>query len=135
MTSRPIGLSHSIVLVDGFDPRAVLPATGPHPAFRDVNGTPVVDRLLQHLAQQGITDIHFVTRTLPGMVVHYFGDGSRWGVRASHIRQDSPPGSGGALRAAQQYITESTLIIDGALAADLDMTAMFEAHRTEKKLT
>ena len=64
------------------------------------------------------------------MVVHYFGDGSRWGVRATHIRQDGPPGSGGALMAARHHITGSTLVIDGALATDLQLTAMYDAHRS-----
>lgn len=126
----PDKLTRAIVLIDGLDPRAVLPATGPHPAFRDVNGTPAADALLRHLAGQGITDAWLVSRALPGMVVHYFGDASRWGVRATHIRQDGPPGSGGALMAALRHITESTLVVDGALATDLQLTAMFDAHRS-----
>ena len=113
--NRPNNLTRAVVLIDGLDPRAVLPATGPHPAFRDVNGAPAVDSLLRHLAGQGITDAWLVSRTLPGMVVHYFGDGSAWGLRATHVRQDGPAGSGGGLMAARQYITESTLLIDGAL--------------------
>lgn len=128
--SPPDKLTRAIVLIDGLDPRAVLPATGPHPAFRDVNGTPAADALLRHLAGQGITDVRLVSRALPGMVVHYFGDGNRWGIRATHVRQDGPPGSGGALMAARQHITESTLVIDGALVTDLQLAPMFDAHRS-----
>ncbi len=126
----PDKLTRAIILIDGFDPRAVLPAAGPHPAFRDVDGTPAADALLRHLAEQGITDVWLVSRALPGMVVHYFGDGSRWGVRAAHVRQDGSPGSGGALMAARQHITESTLVIDGALVTDFQLTAMYDAHRS-----
>ena len=128
--TRPDSLAHAVVLIDGFDPRAVLPATGPHPAFRDVNGMPASDALLRHLAAQGITEVWLVSRALPGMVVHYFGDGSRWGVSATHVRQDGSPGSGGALSAVRQQITESTLVIDGALVTDLELGAMFEDHRS-----
>ena len=128
--NRPNNLTRAVVLIDGLDPRAVLPATGPHPAFRDVNGAPAVDSLLRHLARQGITDAWLVSRTLPGMVVHYFGDGSAWGLRATHVRQDGPAGSGGGLMAARQYITESTLLIDGALTTDLQLGEMFDAHRS-----
>ncbi len=126
----PDKLTRAIVLIDGLDPRAVLPATGPHPAFRDVNGMPAADALLRHLAEQGIKDAWLVSRALPGMVVHYFGDGSRWGVRAAHVRQDGAPGSGGALTAALHYVTESTLVIDGALVTDLQLTNMYDAHRS-----
>lgn len=128
--SRPDKLTRAIVLIDGLDPRAVLPAAGPHPAFRDMSGIPAADALLRHLAGQGITEVWLVSRALPGMVVHYFGDGSRWGVRATHIRQDGAPGSGGALMAVRQHITESTLVIDGALVTDLPLTAMFNTHRS-----
>ena len=127
--NRPDKLTQAIVLIDGLDPRAVLPTTGPHPAFRDVNGMPAADALLRHLAAQGITEVWLVSRALPGMVVHYFGDGSRWGVRATHIRQDGAPGSGGALMAVRQHITGSTLVIDGALVTDLQLTPMYDAHR------
>ena len=128
--NRPERLTRAIVLIDGLDPRAVLPATGPHPAFRDANGAPAVDSLLRHLAGQGITDAWLVSRTLPGMVVHYFGDGSAWGVNVTHVRQDGPAGSGGGISAARQHITESTLVIDGALATDVQLSAMFDAHRS-----
>ena len=107
-----------------------MPATGPHPAFRDVDGIPAVDALLRHLAGQGIREAWLVSRALPGMVVHYFGDGSQWGVDATHVRQDGSPGSGGALMAARQHVTESTLVIDGALSTDLQLSAMFDAHRS-----
>ena len=126
----PDKLTRAIVLIDGLDPRAVLPATGPHPAFRDVNGMPAADALLQHFAGQGIADVWLVSRALPGMVVHYFGDGSRWGVSATHIRQDGAPGSGGGLMAARRHVTESTLVIDGALVTDLRLSAMYDAHRS-----
>ena len=125
------GFTRAVVLIDGFDPRAVLPAIAPHPAFRDVNGAPAADALLQHLAGQGITDVWLVCRTLPGLVVHYFGDGSRWGIRATHLRQDGRPGSGGALMAAREQLTETTLIIDGALATDMNLSLVIEAHRRE----
>ncbi len=128
--TRPEKLTRAVVLIDGFDPRAVLPAAGLHPAFRDVEGVPATDVLLRHLAGQGITDVWLVSRALPGMVVHYFGDGSRWRVRATHIRQDGAPGSGGALMAVRQQITESTLVIDGALVTDSQLTAMYNAHRS-----
>lgn len=127
--TRPARLTRAVVLIDGLDPRAVLPATGPHPAFRDVEGIPAADVLLRHLAGQGIAEVWLVSRALPGMVVHYFGDGNRWGVRATHIRQDGAPGSGGALMAARRHITESTLVIDGALVTDLRLSAMYDAHR------
>ena len=128
--TRPARLTRAVVLIDGLDPRAVLPAAGPHPAFREVDGMPAADVLLRHLAGQGMTEVRLVSRALPGMVVHYFGDGSRWGVRATHIRQDGAPGSGGALMAARQQITESTLVIDGALVTDFHLTAMYDAHCT-----
>lgn len=126
----PDKLTRAIVLIDGLDPRAVLPSSGPHPAFRDVNGMPAADVLLRHLAGQGITDAWLVSRALPGMVVHYFGDGGGWGVKVTHIRQDGAPGSGGALMATRHLITESTLLIDGALVMDFQLTAMFDAHRS-----
>ena len=127
--NHPDKLTRAIALIDGLDPRAVLPATGSHPAFRDVNGMPAAAALLRHLAGQGITEVWLVSRALPGMVVHYFGDGSRWGVRATHIRQDGAPGSGGALMAVRHHITESTLVIDGALVTDFRLNAMYDAHR------
>ncbi len=126
---RPEKLTRAIVAIDGLDTRAVLPATGPHPAFRQVNGVPAADLLLRHLAQQGITDAWLVSRSLPGMVVHYFGDGTSWGLRVTHVRQDGPQGSGGSISAARDHITESVLLIDGTLVTNVRLGALFDAHR------
>ncbi len=127
--NRPEVLTRAIILIDGFDPRAVMPASGPHPAFRDIDGVPAADLLLRRLSAQGITDAWLVSRNLPGLVVHYFGDGGAWGLRATHVRQDGPAGSGGAMAAARQYVTESTLLIDGALVTTVPVATLFKAHR------
>ena len=121
--------TRALVLMDGFDSRSIMPLTGVHPAFRDVDGTPSADALMRHLAHQGITDALLVCRNLPGLIVHYFSDGAEWGLRLSYMPQDRPLGSGGAIAHARSWLTETTLLIDGGLSTNLSLSGLIETHR------
>ena len=121
-------VTRALVLMDGFDSRTIMPLTGVHPAFRDVNGAPAADSLMRHLASQGITDARLVCRNLPGLVVHYFSDGAEWGIRLSYMPQDRPLGSGGAIAQARSWLEETTLLIDGGLATNAPLSGIGETH-------
>lgn len=62
-----------------------------------VAGRPVLDRLLEKLAEAGIQDVTLAVGYLGQMIEDYVGDGARWGVRADYVRQVQPMGTAGAL--------------------------------------
>lgn len=118
----------AVVVMDGLDRRRGFRPSDDHPAFQRVGGLPAVDRLVRHLASQDIVEICLVVRHLPGLVTHYFGDGSQFGTHISYIYQERPFGSGGALAQAVDFCTTTTLLVSGTLTTQASIHSILASH-------
>jgi mannose-1-phosphate guanylyltransferase len=94
---------------------------------------PVVDRpFLRHqldlLATVGIREVVFSVAYRPERIEAVFGDGSRYGVRIRYAVEETPLGTGGAVRNALLHLDERTLVLNGDVLADVDLKAVLERH-------
>ena len=95
---------------------------------------PVVDRpFLRHqldlLATVGVTEIVFSIAYRPERVQAVFGDGSAVGLRIHYAVEDTPLGTGGAVKNAERYLDEVTVVFNGDVLTDVDLPAVVRAHR------
>ena len=89
-----------------------------------VAGRPFVEWLVIALKNQGVRSIVFCTGHLGDALEEYFGEGERWDVRISYSREETPLGTGGALRLASR-LAASALV----LAANGDSYCPFDLRR------
>jgi NDP-sugar pyrophosphorylase family protein len=97
---------------------------------------PVVDRpFLRHqldlLATAGVREIVFSVAYRPERVEAVFGDGSAFGVRIRYAVEDSPLGTGGAVRNALPLLDERTIVLNGDVLTDVDLPAVVARHEAE----
>jgi mannose-1-phosphate guanylyltransferase len=95
---------------------------------------PVVDRpFLRHqldlLATVGVTEIVFSIAYQPARVQAAFGDGSALGRRIHYAVEETPLGTGGAVRNAEPHLDDLTLVFNGDVLTDVDLPAVVAAHR------
>lgn len=95
---------------------------------------PIVDRpLLQHqldlLATVGVREIVFSVAYKPERVQRVFGDGSGSGCRIHYAVEDTPLGTGGAVRNALAHLDDTTIVFNGDILTDVDLPAVLELHR------
>jgi NDP-sugar pyrophosphorylase family protein len=98
---------------------------------------PVVDRpLLQHqldlLARAGVREVVFCVAYRPERVQAVFGDGRALGMHIRYAVEDSPLGTGGAVRNALGFLDERTVVLNGDVLADVDLAAIVERHAAER---
>ena len=62
-----------------------------------VEGKPFLEYVLQGLKKSGIDDIIFAVGYKGGMVEEYFGDGSRFGIRARYAYEEELLGTAGTI--------------------------------------
>jgi NDP-sugar pyrophosphorylase family protein len=98
---------------------------------------PVVDRpFLRHqidlLATAGVREIVFSVAYRPERVEAVFGDGGALGVRIRYAVEDSPLGTGGAVRNALDLLDERTIVLNGDVLTDVDLPAIVARHEAEK---
>ena len=96
---------------------------------------PVVDRpFLTHqldlLARVGVTEIVFSVAYQPERVRRVFGDGESRGRRIHYAVEETPLGTGGAVRNALPWLDDTTIVFNGDVLTDVDLPAVLERHRT-----
>ncbi len=98
-------------------------------------GRPVLERTVEHLKNNGITDICFTLRYLPRIIEDWFGDGERFGVKITHRVESEPLGTAGGVRACRDFIgDEEALIISGDAVCNFDLQLFrefFEKRRAQ----
>lgn len=95
---------------------------------------PVADRpLLQHqldlLGRAGITDVVFSLAFRPHRIQEVFGDGRAYGKTIHYVVEDSPLGTGGAVKNAESLLDDTTVVFNGDILTDVDLGAVIDGHR------
>lgn len=106
-------------------------------------GKPVMEYLIEHLSNYGITDIMVNVAHNHHKIEQYFGDGRRWGVQIGYayegVREQGeiipkPFGSAGGMRRIQDFsgfFDETTLVLCGDALIDLDIGAALHEHKNK----
>jgi glucose-1-phosphate thymidylyltransferase len=76
-----------------------------------VANKPILFYGLEALAEAGIEDVGIVVGDTEEEIRGALGDGSRWGLRISYVRQESPLGLAHAVLAAQDYIGDEDFVM------------------------
>jgi NDP-sugar pyrophosphorylase family protein len=98
---------------------------------------PVVDRpFLRHqlelLARAGVREVVFSVAYRPERVEAVFGDGRGLGMTIRYRVEDTPLGTGGAVRHALELLDERTIVMNGDVLTDVDLAALVSRHQAER---
>jgi mannose-1-phosphate guanylyltransferase len=97
-----------------------------------VLGTPVMEHIARLLSQHGFEDVISNLHHFPEQIEKRFADGSQWGLRLSYSHEEELLGTAGGVRNARDHFGDETfLIISGDALTDIDLTALWEAHRAK----
>ncbi len=94
-----------------------------------VVGKPVMEHILRLLKMHGITDVIVTLQYLGSSIRDYFGDGSDFGVDITYVVEDSPLGTAGSVKNAQEYLDEPFIVISGDALTDIDLGKVMAFHR------
>ncbi|HMS41223.1 MAG TPA: nucleotidyltransferase family protein, partial [Pyrinomonadaceae bacterium] len=84
---------------------------------------------LNSLRRAGITDITLSLSYQPDKIEQILGDGSDYGVNLRFITEPAPMGTGGAYRYAAEDLRETTIVFNGDILTDIDITKVIEFHK------
>lgn len=137
---RRLRVNAMIAASDEADVRGVILAGGEGTRLRPLTlGTPkpvvpIADRpLLQHqlelLDTVGVREVVFSVAYKPERVQRAFGDGSGLGRKIHYALEESPLGTGGAVRNALPHLDDLTIVLNGDILTDVDLPAVLALHR------
>ncbi len=122
----------AIILVGGQATRLEPLTCNTPKALVPVLNTPFLEHVIRHLGRHQVKEIILAQGYLAQPIEGYLGDGSQFGVRLYYSNEDTPLGTGGALKNAEKYLDETFLVLNGDIFTDLDITAMIGFHRARK---
>ncbi|MBW5447111.1 NTP transferase domain-containing protein [Cohnella sp. CFH 77786] len=119
-----------VILAGGKGTR-LLPLTGSLPKpMVPLLGKPCMEYTILLLRRYGICDIAVTTHYRPEALEHYFGDGSRFGVRLRYFAETAPLGTAGGLKNARAFLDEQFVVVSGDALTDVDLSAFVRFHET-----
>jgi len=107
----------------------------PKPMLPVVN-RPVLGHILYLLKQHSIVDVVITLQYLAAQIQDYFGDGKALGMNIEYVIEESPLGTAGSVKNAQQYLAddEPFLVISGDAMTDFDLTELVAYHQERRAL-
>jgi len=100
----------------------------PKPMVR-VAGRPILEHIILHLAGSNIREIYIAVNYLSEMIEDYFQDGSTFGVNIHYLREDTPLGTGGALRLLPSKPEVPIIVMNGDLVTQFNVERMLQHHK------
>ena len=96
-------------------------------------GKPIAQHIIEHLARAGITEIVVTLYYLAEEIQNYFGDGSELGVKLHYFIEETPLGTAGAVKMAEEVLGDDTfVIVSGDALTDLDLDKALAWHRQKE---
>ncbi len=109
-----------------------LTSSRPKPLVPILN-KPCMQHTIELLKRAGITDIVVTLYYLADEIEGYFGDGSELGVNLIYTVEDTPLGTAGSVKKAQEHLKDDTfIIVSGDALTDLDVDKAIAYHREKE---
>ena len=94
-----------------------------------VAGRPFLDYLFRLLVRRGLSRIVLLTGYLGEQVESHFGSGTKWGVKITYVQEQTPLGTGGAVRDAEPVLDDTFLVLNGDTYLDCDYRELYARLR------
>jgi mannose-1-phosphate guanylyltransferase len=90
---------------------------------------PIIQHTLDLLKKYGIKDVILSVGYRREKIKEYFGNGKRFGLNITYIEEDEPLGTGGPLRLAKEFLTETFVMCNGDELKNIDLFDMYMFHK------
>ena len=116
------------IILAGGQGRRLLPYTAVLPKpLMPIGDVPILEVVVRQLKRAGFMDITMAVGYLAELLMAYFGDGQKLGVRIRYSREETPLGTAGPLGLIERP-SEPFLVMNGDLLTTLDYRALWMRH-------
>jgi len=92
---------------------------------------PVMEHIIGLVKHHGMADVVATLAFMPQVIEDYFGDGEEWGVNITYAVEESPLGTAGSVKNAEDALRDGTfLVISGDALTDMNLTDVVAFHNS-----
>ena len=97
-------------------------------------GKPCMEHIVELLRRHGFDDIVVTLAFMPQAIRSYFGDGETHAVSIRYSVEESPAGTAGSVKLAEDALDEPFLVISGDALCDIDLGKLVRFHQEKEAL-
>jgi mannose-1-phosphate guanylyltransferase len=97
-----------------------------------VANIPFLRYQIELLRQHSIQDVILSLSYQPGKIEALLGDGSSLGTRIQYVVEQFPLGTAGAFKNAEHLLNEATVVFNGDILCELDISEVIRHHQSRK---
>ena len=105
----------------------------PKPMLK-VGNKPILETIINNFKTYGFVDIILSVNYKADVVMDYFGDGSRFGVKIEYIQEDKRMGTAGALGLMKKKFDEPFFVMNGDLLTNVNFEHFLSFHNENKSV-
>jgi len=98
-----------------------------------VGNRAILEILIGRLKKYGVTDLTLCVNHLAELIMAYFNNGSKWGVKIRYSIEDKPLSTVAPIKLIRD-LPENFLVMNGDLLTDLDFKKLYNYHLENKSL-
>jgi len=123
------------IIMAGGEGKRLRPLTcnRPKPMVLTAN-KPVMTYTIELLKKHGFHDIGVTLHYMASHIMDQYGDGRKDGIKLHYFIEDTPLGTAGSVKNAQDFLDETFLVISGDALTDIDLTEALKYHQQKKSL-
>ncbi len=99
-----------------------------------VAGKPMLEHIIERAISENFRRFVITTHYLGHMIEDYFGDGARFDVDISYLREDAPLGTAGALGLMDPRPELPILVTNGDVLSDVSYSDLLDFHNRHKAM-
>jgi len=90
---------------------------------------PIMEHTIDLLKKYGVRDIIISVGFKGEKIKEYFGNGRKFGVNITYVEEEIPLGTGGPLRLAKEFLTETFVMCNADELKNIDLFDMYMFHK------
>lgn len=99
-----------------------------------VMNIPIMEHIIALLKTYGITQIGVTLMYLPQKIKDYFGNGTNFGVTLHYFTEDTPLGTAGSVKNAEEFLDEAFIVISGDSLTNMNLAKAIKFHQEKKSM-
>lgn len=93
---------------------------------------PLLERCMENLKKYGIKDIVISTGYQSDHIEKHFGDGRKFGLNIEYIHEETPMGTGGAIKKTEHLFNDTFIVLNADILCNIDFSDLTKFHKKMK---
>ncbi len=99
-----------------------------------IGDKPILEIVIRQLKSFGFDEITVAVGHLAELIMTFFNDGSKYGIKIKYTREDQPLGTAGPLALMKENLNETFLMMNGDVLTTLDYSDLVNYHKKNKAI-